>query len=348
VQGFLTLFSFFLALFICFQWLYFITFPSLLQIYFAFFSRPYIGVMENYPKTMFEFEQNFATEEACQEYLYQLRWPEGFICPRCSHRKAWRTQRGQFHCGHCSFQASVTAGTIFHDTRLPLRLWFRAMWQVVSQKHGISALGLQRVLGLKRYETTWTMLHRLRTAMVRPGRDSLVGPVQVDETYIGGPRPGKRGRGAAGKTLVLVMVEDKGRRPGRIRLHKVKDASGASLISAVKDSVQPKSEVCTDDWEGYSQLSTFGYKHTIIRKTATVGDNLLPLTNRVTSLLKRWLIGTHQGKPLPSHLDYYLDEFVFRFNRRTSRSRGLLFYRLAQQAVNVGPLKSSEILGGRH
>jgi transposase-like protein len=304
--------------------------------------------MENYPKTMFEFEQNFATEEACQEYLCQLRWPEGFICPRCSHRKSWKTKRGQFHCAHCGFQVSITAGTIFQDTRLPLRLWFRAMWQVVSQKQGISALGLQRVIGLKRYETTWMLLHRLRTAMIRPGRDSLIGPVQVDETYIGGPRPGKRGRGAAGKTLVLVAVEDKDKRPGRIRLHKVKNASGDSLIPVIKDSIQPTSEVRTDGWEGYSQLSASGYKHTVIRKTADVGENLLPLANRVTSLLKRWLLGTHQGKPLASHLDYYLDEFVFRFNRRTARSRGLLFYRLVQQAVNVGPLKGSKILGNQH
>ncbi len=303
--------------------------------------------MESYPKTMFEFEQNFATEEACREYLYQLRWPEGFVCSRCSHRKAWRTRRGHFHCSHCSFQVSITAGTIFQDTRLPLRLWFRAMWQVVSQKQGISALGLQRVLGLKRYETTWTMLHRLRIAMVRPGRDQLVGPVQVDETYIGGPRSGKRGRGAAGKTLVLVAVEAKDKRPGRIRLYKIKDASGAGLMPAVKECVQPKSEVRTDGWEGYTSLASFGYKHTIIRETADVGENLLPLANLVISLLKRWLIGTHQGKPLPSHLDYYLDEFVFRFNRRTSQSRGLLFYRLAQQAVNIEPVKSSQIFGGK-
>ena len=296
---------------------------------------------------MFEFEQNFATEEACREYLYQLRWPEGFVCPRCSHRKAWRTRRGHFHCGHCSFQVSITAGTIFQDTRLPLRLWFRAMWQVVSQKQGISALGLQRVLGLKRYETTWTMLHRLRIAMVRPGRDQLIGPAQVDETYIGGPRSGKRGRGAAGKTLVLVAVEAKDKRPGRIRLHKIKDASGASLMPAVKECVRPQSEVRTDGWEGYASLASFGYKHTIIRETADVGENLLPLANLVISLLKRWLIGTHQGKPLPSHLDYYLDEFVFRFNRRSSQSRGLLFYRLAQQAVNIEPVKGSQIFGGK-
>ena len=221
------------------------------------------------------------------------------------------------------------------------------MWQVVSQKQGVSALGLQKAMGLKRYETVWMMLHRLRAAMVRPDRDSLIGPVQVDETYIGGTRPGKRGRGAADKTLVLVAVEDKDGHCGRIRLHKIKDASGTSLISADKESVQLGSEVRTDGWEGYSQLSSCGYKRVIIRNTADVGKNLLPLANLAISLLKRWLLGTHQGRPAASHLDYYLDEFVFRFNRRTSQSRGLLFYRLVQQAVNTKPLKGSEILGGQ-
>jgi transposase-like protein len=303
--------------------------------------------MEDYPETVAEFERKFSTEEVCREYLCKLRWPEGFVCPRCSQRKAWATNRGRFHCSQCNVQVSVTAGTIFQDTRLPLRLWFRAIWQVIGQKHGISALGLQRVLGLNRYETTWTMLHRLRKAMVRPGRDRLAGPVQVDEIFIGGPRPGKRGRGAENKTLVFIAVEDKGKRAGRIRLHKIKDASGDSLIPAVKESIQPESEIRTDGWEGYSQLSTAGYRHKIVRKTADVGANLLPLVNRVAALLKRWLLGTHQGKPAPSHLDYYLHEFVFRFNRRTSRSRGLLFHRLVQQAINVDPVKNSEILGAQ-
>ncbi|MCP5019865.1 MAG: IS1595 family transposase [Ketobacter sp.] len=304
--------------------------------------------MEDYPKTLIEFEQRFSAEEACREYIYQMRWPDGFICPRCSHQKCWKRQNGLYRCSQCKYHLSVTAGTIFQDSRIPLRLWFRAIWQVVSQKHGISALGLQRVLGLSRYETTWNMLHRLRTAMVRPGRDRLVGPVQVDEIYIGGPRPGKRGRGAAGKTLVMVAVEDNDKRAGRIRLHKVKDASGASLIPAIKESVQPKSEIRSDGWAGYSQLSTSDYTHMIIRETADVGENLLPLVNRVTALLKRWLVGTHQGKPSASHLDYYLDEFVFRFNRRTSRSRGLLFYRLVQQAVHIAPVMDQHIRGGRH
>jgi transposase-like protein len=298
---------------------------------------------------MLEFEQQFSTEEACREYLYQLRWPEGFICPRCGHRKAWVMQRRQLlWCSHCNLQVSVTAGTIFQDSRIPLHIWFRAMWQIISQKQGISAMGLQRILGFRRYETTWNLLHKLRFAMVRPGRDRLMGPTQVDETYIGRPRPGKRGRGAEGKTLVLIAVEDRDGRPGRIRLYKIKDASGQSLIPAVKDNIEPNSEVRTDDWQGYSQLASSDYKHTVIRKTADVGENLLPLANLVASLLKSWLQGTHQGAPRPSHLDYYLDEFVFRFNRRTSRSRGLLFYRLVQQAVVLSPVTASDIRGGRY
>jgi len=304
--------------------------------------------MEEYPKTMFEFERQFATEEACQEYLYRIRWPHGLVCPRCGHREFWRSKIDRYRCRDCEYRVSVKAGTIFQDSRIPLRVWFRAIWEVVSQKNGISALGMQRVLGLNRYETTWNMLHRLRRAMVRPGRDRLVGPVQIDETYIGGSHPGKRGRGAAGKTLVLVAVEVRDGHAGRIRLHKVKDASGASLIPAIKQSVEPKSEVRTDGWEGYSGLSSTGYSRTIIRETAEVGKNLLPLANRVVALLKRWLLGTHQGKPLASHLDYYLDEFVFRFNRRTSRSRGLLFYRLVEQAVNIDPIKDQDIRGGKH
>jgi transposase-like protein len=303
--------------------------------------------MEKYPKTMIELEKRFSNEQSCREYLYEIRWPKGFVCPRCSHQKCWAKQEELYRCARCKYQLSVTAGTIFQDSRVSLGVWFRAIWQVVSQKHGISALGLQRVLGLSRYETTWNMLHRLRRAMVRPNRDHLVGPVQVDEIYLGGPRPGKRGRGAANKTLVVICVEDKGKRAGRIRLHKVKDASGESLIPVVKATVEPKSEIRTDGWEGYNNLTFSDYRHTIIRKTADVGENLLPLVNRVAALLKRWLLGTHQGKPSPSHLDYYLDEFVFRFNRRTSKSRGLLFYRLLQQAVHVSPLMDRDIRGGR-
>jgi transposase-like protein len=303
--------------------------------------------MEDYPKTLLEFEQRFASEEACREYLYNLRWPDGFRCPRCLYDKAWVTKRTLYHCVNCGYETSVTAGTIFQDTRKPLRLWFRAIWYIVNQKNGVSAMGLQRVLGIPRYDTVWIWLHKLRIAMVRPGRDRLSGTVEVDETYLGGKRPGKRGRGAAGKSLVLIAAEDKDNHIGRIRLRRVLDAGAESLIPAVQESVEPGSTVRTDGWSGYGGLPSTGYEHIIARHTADVGENLLPLVNRVAALLKRWLQGTHQGAIRASHLDYYLDEFTFRFNRRTSRSRGKLFFRLVQQAASVPPMKGRNIRGGR-
>ncbi len=302
--------------------------------------------MEDYPTNVVEFERQFSTEEACLQYLAQLRWPEGYRCPRCQYHKAWLTKRSLFHGAACRYETSVIAGTIFQDTRKPLQLWFRAIWYIVGQKNGVSAKGLQRVLGFSRYETIWIWLHKLRIAMVRPGRERLSGTVEVDETYIGGERPGKRGRGAAGKSLVLIAIEDKGKQIGRIRLRRIPDASATNLIMAVKESVEPGSLVRTDGWGGYGPVSEEGFGHTIVRKSADVGENLLPLVNRGASLLKRWLLGTHQGAVGPSHLDYYLDEFTFRFNRRKSHSRGKLFFRLLQQAVCIAPVPGNEIRGG--
>lgn len=303
--------------------------------------------MEDYPRTLMEFERRFHSEQACMEYIFRLRWPDGYRCPRCGHDKSWLTSRRLYHCAQCGYETSMTAGTIFQDTRKPLHLWFRAIWYIVSQKNGISAMGLQRVLGFPRYETIWIWLHKLRTAMVRPGRDRLSGAVEVDETYIGGERSGKRGRGAAGKTLVLVAVEDKGNKIGRIRLRRVPNASAASLIPAIEESAEPGSVIRTDGWTSYARLASAGYQHIVVRPSADVGENLLPLVNRVSALLKRWLQGTHQGAVRASHLDYYLDEYTFRFNRRTSQSRGKLFFRLVQQAVSVAPVKGQDIRGGK-
>jgi transposase-like protein len=221
------------------------------------------------------------------------------------------------------------------------------MWYVTNQKHGVSANGLSRVLGVTRYMTVWTWLQKLRVAMVRPGRDRLSGTIEVDETYVGGPRPGKRGRGAEGKSLVVIAVEDKGKAMGRIRLRQVANASADCLTPAVAEAVEPGSVVRTDDWKGYNRLSSEGYSREIARPTTGVGKNLLPLANRVASLLKRWLEGTHQGAVRSSHLDYYLDEFTFRFNRRTSASRGKLFHRLLQQAVAVGSVTDKRVLASR-
>jgi transposase-like protein len=303
--------------------------------------------MEDYPGNILEFERRFATEEACREYLFQLRWPDGFRCPGCGHDRGWPLKRGLHECAQCGLQTSVTAGTIFQDTHKPLRLWFRAMWYVVNQKTGVSALGLQRVLGLGSYETAWVWLHKLRRAMVRPGRDRLSGAVEVDETYWGAEQPGKHGRGAAGKTLIVVAAEEDGPRIGRIRLRRVASHSSQCLEAAIQECMAPGSVVHTDGLSSYNQLGSLGYDHRVIRKgDSEVGENLLPRAHRVVGLLKRWMLGTHQGAVQASHLDYYLDEFTFRFNRRTSRSRGKLFYRLVQQAAAVDPCPHSHIRGG--
>ena len=240
-----------------------------------------------------------------------------------------------FQCADCNYQGSVTAGTIFQDTHKPLTLWFRAMWWVTSQKNGASALGLKRILGLGSYETAWSWLHKLRRAMVRPGRDRLSGQIEVDETYLGGLEEGVRGRKTEKKALIVVAAQKDGKRIGRIRMQKVIDASADSLHPFVEASIEPGSTVCTDGWEGYSALEIKGYVHEIIviKKSKKSASELLPRVHRVISLLKRWLLGTHQGAVSHKHLDYYLDEFTFRFNRRTSRHRGMLFYRLVQQSV---------------
>lgn len=247
-------------------------------------------------------------------------------------------------CAICQYQVSVKAGTIFQGSRLPLTMWFRAIWLVTSQKNGASAKGIQRILGLGSYETAWTWLHKLRRAMVRPRRDRLTGTIEVDETYIGGQKPGKHGRGAEGKALIVIAAQMDGKRIGRIRLKRVADASAESLEPAVEHAAAPGSEVRTDDWNGYNGLNGLGYIHKIVRKDANVGSNLLPHCNRMAALLKRWLLSTHQGAVSHEHLDYYLDEYTFRFNRRTSRYRGKLFYRLIQQAVAIEPVQYSDMV----
>ena len=304
--------------------------------------------MEDYPRTLNEFRKRFSTEEACFEYLAQFKWPDGVMCPKCGKQEYRQTTRGLFECVKCRRQFSITSGTIFHGTRKPLTLWFEAMWHITSQKYGANALGLQRVLGLGSYHTAWKWLHRLRRAMVRPGRESLMGTVEIDETLIGGERSGKRGRGSEGKAVVMVAVEDtgfgkiKGKGIGRIRLKHVKNASGGSILPFVQANVKEHSEIRTDGWNGYNALSKNGYSHTVAK------SHELKICHLVASLLKRWLLGSYQGAVRFQHLDYYLDEFTFRFNRRTSASRGKLFYRLVQQAVATEPVISSDIIGGKH
>jgi transposase-like protein len=247
-------------------------------------------------------------------------------------------KRGLWLCAGCRRQTSVTAGTVFQDLRLPLTLWFRVIWYVTSQKNGVSAMGMQRVLGIKSYRTVWTWLHKLRRAMVRPGRDRLQDVVEIDETYVGGLEEGVAGRETEQKALVAIAAEEDGNGIGRIRLRRIPDASQCSLHTFVQEVVEDGSVVHTDGWEGYNGLEVFGYKHKVTVLRRKKAHDLLPRVHRVASLLKRWILGTHQGAISRKHLDYYLDEFTFRFNRRNSRSRGKLFFRLVQQALQVDPL----------
>lgn len=295
--------------------------------------------MEDYPRTIQELEDRFSTEENCRAYLVSLRWPDGFRCPHCQGVKAVLVRTTLFQCCVCRRQTSATAGTIFQDTRKPLVMWFRAMWYLTSQKNGASALGLQRVLGLGSYETAWTWLHKLRRAMVRPDRDRLSGWVEVDETLVGGLEEGVAGRQTESKVLVVIAAQADGPGLGRIRMRMIADASADSLHAFVQDSIEPGSTIHTDGWQGYTGLEKKGYPReiTVLRGRRKEASKLMPRVHRVASLLKRWLLGTHQGAVAHQHLPYYLDEFTFRFNRRKSKSRGKLFFRLMQQAVTTPP-----------
>ena len=305
-------------------------------------------MVEDYPKTLLEFEDRFRTEEDCRAYLVQLRWPTGFCCPRCRHDQAWATGRGVLKCRACRMQTSVITGTIFQDSHLPLRVWFRVIWWITNQKSGLSALGLQRAVGLGSYETAWTCLHKVRWAMVRPSREPLSGEVEVDEIYVGGVEPGKGKRHLGQtKTLVAAAAEVRGRGIGRIRLRRIAEASAQSLEAFVQEAVAPGSVIITDGWSAYPGLERLGYVHRprVVRTSGQAASTLLPRVHRVAALLKRWLLGIHQGRVSRAHLDNYLDEFTFRFNRRLSRHRGKLFYRLLQQAVMVDPFTYRQLVG---
>jgi len=314
----------------------------------------------DYPRSPFEFHAWFPDDAACLAHLERLRRPDGFRCPRCAAAgaRAWHLSAREVRCSACRCETSVTAGTIFEGTRLPLTIWFQAAWFVTNEKLGTSALALQRALCLSRYEAAWTILHKLRRAMVRPARERLSGEVEVDETYVGGAVPGKRGRGALGKAIVAIAVEalgvgerSKRAASGRVRLARISDCSELSLTAFCEEAIEAGAVVYTDHWSGYNGLGDagFGFTHhpTNISASGDPAHVAMPRVHRVASLLKRWLLGTHQGGISVRQLDFYLDEFVFRFNRRHSRSRGLLFYRLLEQAVQVDPVPTRKIVGGR-
>jgi transposase-like protein len=312
---------------------------------------------KDYPRNWNAFLDWFGTEEACLAYLERLRWPQEYVCPACAVSQApYRSSRGRLMCRACGRQSTVTAGTIFDKTRTPLRVWLAAAWYLTNQKQGVSALGLQRVLGLGSYQTAWTMLHRFRRAMVRPDRERLKGSVEVDETYLAitdrdAPISPVRRKSGTSKVLVVLAVEmlqPKGF--GRIRLRRIENDSDECVVPFVQDSIEPGAQVRTDGSAAYRSLSQLGYDH---QRTVMLGSGLaaqvsMAGVHRVASLIKRWILGTHHGSVQPGHLDAYLDEFVFRFNRRTSSSRGMLFYRLLQQAVVTEPVTYDSVVGPLH
>ena len=306
---------------------------------------------KHYPRSVGEFQAWFRTDADCRDYLEWLRWPEGFVCPRCGHEGGWRLDDGRFMCPACSTRSSVTAGTIFDRTRTPLTVWFTACWLFATGKDGISALSLKRVLEIGSYQTAWAMLHRLRSVLVRPGRELLTGTVQVDETYIGGAEPGLAGGRAKGKkvlTGIAVEVHEP-RGLGRCRISPLADASAETLHGFVMDHVEPGSRIVTDGWPPYQGLAHLGYEHDrrsqgAARARGDDPNKLLPAVHRVVSLAKRWLLGTHQGAADRAHMSHYLNEFVFRFNHRRSRSRGMVFYRVLELAVAHEPLRFQDLI----
>jgi transposase-like protein len=302
----------------------------------------------DFPSIYRDFVKMFPDDAACAAYLERLRCPDGFVCPACGQTgEPWRAGRGRLICPTCQHQCTVTAGTIFDKTRTPLTIWFDAAWHVTTAKNGMSAKTLERTMGIS-YRVAWYMLHRYRVAMVRADRTPLSGKVEVDETLIGSiDEGGKRGRGA-NKEIIVIAIEIKDqKRFGRVRMRHVPDASAASLVPFVREVIAPSSIVCTDGWNGYCGLSDeYDHRQTILSSSNDPAHVAMPGVHQIASLLKRWLLGTHQGAFSVGHLQSYLEEFTFRFNRRTSTSRGQLFRRLLEQAVATPPITENDIVHG--
>lgn len=304
---------------------------------------------KDYPRTYREFVTMFPDDKSCTEYLAQLRWPNGFICPKCNMSSTpWNQTHKRLVCPHCRYQATVIAGTIFDRTRTPLTTWLEAAWHVTTAKNGMSAKTLEQTLGAS-YRVAWTMLQRFRVAMVSSERKKLSGIVEIDETLVGGvDRGGKRGRGSQKSIVVMAVELHEPRGYGRVRMRFIPDASSNSLIRFINDIVEPGSTICTDGWSGYNDLKSLEYIHkrTVLSDSEDQAHVSMPGVHRVASLLKRWILGTHQGSFSTDHLQSYLEEYTFRFNRRLSKSRGLVFRRLLEQAMTTLPVTENDVTNG--
>jgi transposase-like protein len=298
-----------------------------------------------YPRDQMEFDKIFSNEDSCVQYLIEVKWPSGFVCEKCSHAEYWLLSRKRLKCKACNSIITITSKTFFDQSNKPLTLWFRAIWWMIAQKHGVSASGLQSILGIGSYKTAWVWLHKLRSLMVFPNREKLVGKVEIDETFVGGVSEGKRGRGAENKSLVIIAVEVLPKGTGRVRIGIVQDATGKNILKFVKNNIEMGTTIITDGWTGYAQLERRGYTHIKYRQVVALGnEEMLPNVHRIAALLKRWLLGTHQNYASHARLQKYLDEFTFRYNRRKSNSRGLLFHRMIEQAISREPILSKNVI----
>ena len=298
-----------------------------------------------YPRNQMEFDKIFLSEDNCIQYLIEVKWPAGYKCSKCSSDDYWLLSRRRLKCKRCSSVITITSNTFFDQSNKPLTLWFRAIWWMNAQKNGVSASGLQTILGIGSYKTAWVWLHKLRALMVFPNRDKLSGKVEIDETYVGGSAEGKRGRGSENKSLVVVAVEVLPKGTGRVRTEVILNAEGKHLLKFIRENIEKGTIIITDGWSGYAQLARKGYVHTKQRQViATNDEEMLPNVNRVAALLKRWLLGTHQNYTSHDRLQNYLNEFTFRYNRRKSNSRGLLFHRIIEQAMSREPILTKNVL----
>jgi transposase-like protein len=283
----------------------------------------------DYPKNYRELIKRFSNQDACVEYLAHLRWKGKFVCPKCKAEEKWKSKKLLLICRECEFQSSVLVGTLFQDTKLSLTLWFQLIWWFVGQKNGVNALSLQNNFGIGSYRTAWSLLKKLRLCMV-PSQEKLTGEVEVDEGYLGGPKNRK---------IIVVAAEIRGKGTGRIRMRYVKNRSSQDIQNFIIDTIEPGAIIVSDRFQSYITIKEKGYEHKpqrqpfIYEEADGDDDRLLPRVHRVISLMKRWFYGTYHGKIDTENLPEYLNEFVFRFNRRTSKYRGLIFQRVLENAI---------------
>jgi len=303
----------------------------------------------HFPFTEIEFDVMFSTEEACEKYLFDHKWPDGFVCSKCGHRHSWRSSRRLYVCSKCGFNHSVTQGTIMENTHKPLMYWFKAIWLYTTRKSGFSAKDLQRLLGVT-YQTAWSWMQKLRRGSTVPEREQLSGDVEVDEFYYGGQHKGKAGRGSENKTVVIVAVEKITKEvrtkknktltkvfSGRTRMQVIENCSKENIEDFINQHIKQSSTIHSDGWKSYGSVGTNGYAH-------IVSKNKLPYADRVISLFKRHMLGTYHGRPEHKYLSQYLEEFTFRFNRKTAKSMGLLFQRIMWLSTVVGYRTTKQII----